>query len=919
MAINLSNRLSGSLPLNEANIAAPNFNDPVSEVANRSISFLGTSSSIRSFTISRPLTSLQEAIASGDIETVKKLLEAKEITVEHLKLGLEKAASQRHEAIVKILLLKMIEIDQEHYTDAICFAIAYGFENIAQLFLESEPSSTDEFYEQGLIDAFNCAACSNYLGVVRLLLEKKSTLFYPEILSQIFKEVAANNCLSAVRYFLESELISIIDREDLNFERGRLSIKVSALRSATLSALDNGFVKILRLLLSRKISISQQYLESCAESVADSGNLKLFKGFKCLLSEGRTISSECLRKAIKSAANNNHVKVLRFFWSIAQEIEESDLQFVITSASINGFTNILEFILSKGIEISEANLSLVFTNAAYYGHMKIFKLFLSKGTILSSDNLGNCIVSAVQRGQIKVIRFLLSERRTVSSEYLCDALNAVSQNGRSEKMLNLLWSFNTARSEEELRNIFNYAIDKAYLNVIKFLFSKKIAIRRDDLLCALIISAQHHHIAVLRTLLSFERIATLENLSLIIEEVINNCDSEIVQCRSRVVRELLEIIRLDPSQKRAAIYGLGQQIIDAASSKEISIYPITMRNHPEYYLFQAKWGFTAVKYLYEDRTEQQGVDLGGLTKNFIHDLLDNLFLREILKRDDQLFPIADQSKKLQYCYLGQLISFLYKTNQDRSDPIYIGEIFNPKTFLLLSVLCRPRSPDQTEDQRKMEDVIAIAKEVRSEDKQILVEFLTKESPSKEDITKITEYFKTLSLIDEDKEATLKDLKTVCLENFYQYYDALEEIIRGLSQEFKAELIQNPHEMIEIVLGKGPTLERILAKINNSADFRVQQKISWIKNKIASEIVKPDSTWVKRFLKCITGQPVIPAKEIVIRGISYGNFCRAHTCNNTLDVPFGLDTPHIRNETFSDEERFIANLELTMAHTSFEIS
>ncbi len=125
-------------------------------------------------------------------------------------------------------------------------------------------------------------------------------------------------------------------------------------------------------------------------------------------------------------------------------------------------------------------------------------------------------------------------------------------------------------------------------------------------------------------------------------------------------------------------------------------------------------------------------------------------------------------------------------------------------------------------------------------------------------------------------------------------------------------------MVEKVQGKRPTLEQLLLKISDSTDIHVQEKTVWLKNKIRKEFADPQSTWIKGFLKCVTGQTVLPAQVIEIRGID-GNFCKAHTCFNFLDVPFGHNTPHIRDETLSNEERFIKNLELTMDQTRYDVN
>jgi hypothetical protein len=174
------------------------------------------------------------------------------------------------------------------------------------------------------------------------------------------------------------------------------------------------------------------------------------------------------------------------------------------------------------------------------------------------------------------------------------------------------------------------------------------------------------------------------------------------------------------------------------------------------------------------------------------------------------------------------------------------------------------------------------------------------------------------------ELTDENLRNACFEALgIQYtHRALSAILSGLDEDLKAKILARGVAMSVEIQG-GINEEQLLDKLVPSENDPLQAlnvRIGWIKDKIREEFGKPRSDWVKRFLKCITGQPVLPAGNIKIL-VAQGVLCKANTCFNSLEIPLSCNIPP-RNEPslppLSDKERFIENLEILMAQTDFEL-
>jgi hypothetical protein len=170
-------------------------------------------------------------------------------------------------------------------------------------------------------------------------------------------------------------------------------------------------------------------------------------------------------------------------------------------------------------------------------------------------------------------------------------------------------------------------------------------------------------------------------------------------------------------------------------------------------------------------------------------------------------------------------------------------------------------------------------------------------------------------------STPEEIKTGCLEFITPVYEGAKAIASGISPSLKSKILGNSSEMISNYLqGEKINVERLLACFENRSQSPVvAQEITYIQNKIREEASIPDSTWIERFIYCVSGSRAMsPNFKIIVNGSS-DEAVRVHTCFNTIDLPITHTASHIDDPSLSDEARFIRNLEITMSQTNYGFS
>jgi hypothetical protein len=339
-------------------------------------------------------------------------------------------------------------------------------------------------------------------------------------------------------------------------------------------------------------------------------------------------------------------------------------------------------------------------------------------------------------------------------------------------------------------------------------------------------------------------------------------------------------------------------------------------NPQEYLIDVAAHGLRSIRFLNADGTEQPGIDVGGPTKQFIHMLLDALRTKEIIKLNEKGIPTSTENPttpESNWILVGKLISAIHDKNVYRTDKIFTGQIFNQKTFGLLKLIL---DASKTEDEK----LLIIGEFMNNPFSNPLIEFAKKSDPTGAEIESIKTYLRdSIGSLEDEDDPKVEELKNLCLLPFKEsVYKALQALATGLSDLVKEKISSKGDDYsIELQGRELPSAADICDKLHyDGGNPYIEQKIVWLKEKITLERTNTDSDWIKRFLICVTGQPVLPAGKIHIRGLLDEYVCKTHTCVNILDLPISNLTPHIEGD-FTIKEKFIMNLEITMTGLSHD--
>jgi hypothetical protein len=343
-----------------------------------------------------------------------------------------------------------------------------------------------------------------------------------------------------------------------------------------------------------------------------------------------------------------------------------------------------------------------------------------------------------------------------------------------------------------------------------------------------------------------------------------------------------------------------------------------LEKNPSRFLERASHGFDGVTFLNEDGSQQEGIDAGGLTKAFICMLSEQL-RKKLISLDGSRMLTWHADAEVNYKNLGKLLSVIYAKNrypgagQELENKIFTGPIFSPRVFSVLQQILNP-------DLSEQEKIIAFANILSAPAYATYKAFLNNGSPSPEEIAEFKTYDQKMSLRGDEfyQDKTVYELKQLCLEPFQELIRSYTQLASGLSRRLRNKILSHGESVARYIFGnETPTAEELISKLSCD-DEDISQQFIWIKEKIREESEKPDSTWIKRFLKSITGQSVLPAGSIIINATDQV-MCRSHTCSNTLDIPISQAAHHIVDEALSPKERFLANLEILLNEDGFHIA
>jgi hypothetical protein len=359
------------------------------------------------------------------------------------------------------------------------------------------------------------------------------------------------------------------------------------------------------------------------------------------------------------------------------------------------------------------------------------------------------------------------------------------------------------------------------------------------------------------------------------------------------------------------VLALGGIVRDGYS---ISVHPMAFQKIPEKVLEKIpdlvnaaqSWleGRIIVHYLRDNFTRVKAIDMGGPSREFVHDLLIALFHGKppLIKVNEDKTPLMSGDESIPK-HFGAFISLVI-TNPHS---LIIGNYLSQKWYSLLKKAVSGASEEQLLIEFAMPDRslgdVTIAEQLRER----ALFWYMGNAVYKHDAIKI---FEQLSLEEASKDLEDENLRLLIKEWILDRYQDralfLLKVQEGLTPIAKAKLLEIPEEQIaEKIRGAAVTIRNLLEFIDwGKFSLAGAEKKAWLLEKFAEK--KDDLVWLSKFVSFVTGLPFLPpvvtdANKIKINFLPVSDF-NAHTCFYMLNVP----------ENVSDKDLFYAALELCIS-------
>ena len=137
---------------------------------------------------------------------------------------------------------------------------------------------------------------------------------------------------------------------------------------------------------------------------------------------------------------------------------------------------------------------------------------------------------------------------------------------------------------------------------------------------------------------------------------------------------------------------------------------------------------------------------------------------------------------------------------------------------------------------------------------------------------------------------------------------------GLNDEMKyilgyGDYKKNSERFQGLNLDARDIISRIRFDENSRGNSVIIAKVGYLTDYI---LKRASTQWIENFLVCVTGQRNLNAGTHINIGMTTGLYCCSHTCTNTLDIPRTHETPPLAEASLY--LRFIQNLEFLLAQS-----
>ena len=346
----------------------------------------------------------------------------------------------------------------------------------------------------------------------------------------------------------------------------------------------------------------------------------------------------------------------------------------------------------------------------------------------------------------------------------------------------------------------------------------------------------------------------------------------------------------------------------------LQIHLLALQKIPE--VVVAKWAKLATKpqrvNFMDDRfAPGPGIDAGGLTKQFFSDLARALFdgrAGRALRVDENGCPFVRAGDPLSEPLakaVGQLLSEVLKRD------LTVGRILPESFFALLKAVGTASKPT---DKQTLDAAALFAGEYQKP----IVAWLGGDEEQKEAALEMMGYAGEEGLNELPLPAQRRRA-TAYLQGLVQPYARVAAAVaKGFSPALAAAVrTQSVEETSAALQGARIDADDIASRfVVQTPNAVVKEKVAMLKAHLRERVAAGDAAWAERFLFCVTGQRALKASTQLRVHLSPDGLCRAHTCSNVLDLPGTHQTPPL--DVADKRERFIRNLEMTMAESGFSM-
>lgn len=359
---------------------------------------------------------------------------------------------------------------------------------------------------------------------------------------------------------------------------------------------------------------------------------------------------------------------------------------------------------------------------------------------------------------------------------------------------------------------------------------------------------------------------------------------------------------------------------------EIHVHPRTIAEIPEYVLMHLEYN-QICRYLNHDLTVSPGLDDGGLSRQFYHDLALHLFdgspNRKISLTNNAIPTMRDPNSIVEQDILRDVGSRLIKNALFQED-VTLGNVLKPAVYKCIKFLSsnnntltdetRMKAARLLSDNKELDFLFTIYDKPRifsSEEIKTLTEILAFE---KDDIPstplKIKEFAKNIILDDLHYRKQILAIHYIVdgiLGMQGDEQDDVRIIIGSISGEKLCEWIQG------VKFDPQGIADRIFTE---SEDPVIIQKCIWLKEHILESSEKE----IKRFLLAVTGTSTVTAEtKIEISGSGQIPHCTASICTKTIQVPDNhTDLGTDAGQKVSDKQKFLNNFKLIYSESGFDM-